>query len=436
VFVRVLRGLWNLRKPAPQLPVLEAPTPAAIADPEAARLTGLLLARQHLTDIFTPARPLSGRSFHSQGGRGGSPFIGREAERERILRTLIEDQAHVLIYGERGLGKTSLANFAVAQAHAAEVVRYVCSADSDFDAIMRGLFHGLPRVFGGPRPVGSGPRHDAVSLLPPHPLRPGDILGPLGSLRGFRLIFLIDEFDRVVSEGARTAIADLIKHCSDRGMPLSFMIIGASDSAEELLGRHPSIQRCVTRVALPLLSDAEVEQIVARGEKAGLNFPASARTCIAELARGVPYMAQLLSLRAGQAALDDGRTTIRGSDLIAAIKAAAVEADPRTQILYDTITRFEGDMAMLGMLRAAAVGTRDEFGRFGVSRDGSSLRVAGVRADPAAWQRALDSGAIRAARGGGLDLYTFSEAMLPQLVLHRAVLAQQEAISSCGPCPA
>ena len=172
----------------------------------------------------------------------------------------------------------------------------------------------------------------------------------------------------MTDEDTRTAVADRIKQLSDLGIPVLFMIIGVSDSPEALLGHHPSIQRCVTHVALPLLKPGQVDQLVERGAaQVGLNFTASARTCIVELARGVPYMAQLLSLRAGQAALDNGRTTILSSDLLAAIEAAAIEADPRILTLYDLATDTERDAPALSVLRAAATGSQDELGALGCS---------------------------------------------------------------------
>ena len=206
---------------------------------------------------------------------------------------------------------------------------------------------------------------------------------------------------------------------------MSFMAIGVSDSAEELLGRHPSIQRCVARIRLPLLPTGAVEHIVAQGAAfAGLYFPNAARSSIAELARGVPYVAQLLSLRAGQSALQGQRLDVRGGDLITAIIAAVAEADPRVTSLYRTLTASESDTAVMRLLRSAAVGHQDEFGRFTVRYEGPLLRVAGAAADPGAWQRVIDTGAIRPGHGDDAGRFTFSEPMLPHLVMQRAVLLQ------------
>lgn len=427
--MRLLRRLWSLPDRGLQAG-RERMVPQEAADGpdfDAARRVALRLARRRLADIFTPTRPLPSTSFDLRQGLLGGGFVGREAEREHIMRLLAEDRAHVVIYGERGRGKTSLANLVTANAMAAgfSVASHVCSARSDFDTIMRGLVQDLLRQLVGPEAVGPEGGGEARNLLPPHAVCPDEALAALGSLCRSRHLLIIDEFDRVTDEATRTAIADMIKQDSDRGMPISFMIVGVSDSAEQLLGHHPSIQRCVARIALPLLTRTDVEDIVSRGEAAGVEYPPSARTCIAELVRGMPYMAQLLALRAGQAALDDGRYRIRGCDLIAAMRRTSNEADPRIRILYDGITHSERDAATLGVLRAAAAGVWDEMGRFSVHRDGPFLRVAGVRVDPTAWRRVLDSGAVRSVHDSGPRLYVFNHTLLPHLVLQRAVLSRQ-----------
>ena len=117
-----------------------------------------------------------------------------------------------------------------------------------------------------------------AALLPVGKLQPGEVIDRLAASRRLRLVLMIDEFDRITDEATRTAMADLVKQCSDSRMPLSLMIIGVSDSPEQLIGRHPSVQRCLARVAVPLLEDAEVEEIVACGAKAGLDYSPAIRS--------------------------------------------------------------------------------------------------------------------------------------------------------------
>ena len=381
--------------------------------------------RQRLAETFTPSRPLSGLPHRT--GQSLVPIFGREAERARAVRVLMEDHAHLLIFGDRGLGKTSLANVVVEQVQSAGVVvaRHVCSVEDDFDTIMRRLVAELPSLRMGVVTDIARPGISEEKLLPESALRPADVLDGLAHFRRLRLLLVLDEFDRIADQQTRSYMADLLKQCSDRHLPLSFLIIGVSDSAEQLIGQHPSIQRCLSRIALPLLTDADLDGIVMRGEDAGLTIPAPARACITRLSLGLPYMAQLLALRAGQAALAASRTTVEGADILAAINAAATESDPSVQEFYQRVTSGEQDTRMLRLLRAAATGNRDAFGHFKV--DGADRRtvdpiVAGAPVDRATLARALDVGAIRRVPNAPSSRYAFGAAMLPHLVMQRLVL--------------
>ena len=117
-------------------------------------------------------------------------------------------------------------------------------------------------------------------------------------------MLVVDEFDRVSDVATRTRLADTIKLLSDRAAPILFIVVGVSENLEELLGRHPSIQRNIVGVPLPLLKDTEIRTLLERGaQDAGLVFPPIARDAIAAFARGVPYIAQLLALHAGYSVL-------------------------------------------------------------------------------------------------------------------------------------
>ena len=413
VSVRVLRQFWK-RDATPQRPAI----PDTAPDPEVVRRRRLLLARQRLAGIFTPSGPVA--AAQDTDDPDGGSLVGRETEREQILRALIEDRMHVLIHGERGMGKTSLANFAVAQLHRADflLARHVCAAGEGFDTILGALVGELRRTAAARDPA-------LAARLPARPLPPMEARAALETLRDVRTVLVVDEFDRIADDATRIAFADLLKYCSDRRLPLSFLLVGVAETAGQLLGGHPSVQRCLARLALPLLADAEIERIVARGEEAGLSVPPPLRRGVAGLARGIPYMAQLLSLRAGQAALTEGRMELRGEDLHAAIDAAIAEADPAAQTLYDRATAGGRDAAMVQLLRAAAAGARDPFGRFAAENGPAGFRVAGIAADPEAFRRALGAGAIRPVPQG--SFYAFGCTLLPPLVLLRTVQERRAA---------
>ena len=335
----------------------------------------------------------------------------------------MEDRSHVILYGERGYGKTSLANLVTSAFRSAglPVSRHVCAISSDFDSIMRSLFRGLPlRSLDLAVPGAVDGMRGSDALLPTHPVQPADVAAVSARFRAVRPVLVIDEFDRVADDATRGALADTIKQLSDQSVGPFFLIIGVSHDLEQLLGRHPSIQRCISAIALPVLQLSELEEIVARGgRESGIEFPEAARTSIAILARGIPYVAHLLALRAGQAALERGEEVVSGASLTQAILAAKHEADPRIAGLYDMLTRAGQDAGMVALLRSAA-GHYDAFGRFALHPAPGGIRLGRIKDGARNWHRLQQSGAV-AAVGGRPDRFAFTEAMLPVYVMLRAV---------------
>ena len=66
-----------------------------------------------------------------------------------IFQAIADEGAQVVVYGERGHGKTSLVNLVAAAASSSGymVGRCTCTLDIDFDEIMRSLARHLSRSF-------------------------------------------------------------------------------------------------------------------------------------------------------------------------------------------------------------------------------------------------------------------------------------------------
>jgi len=85
---------------------------------------------------------------------------------------------------------------------------------------------------------------------------------------------------------------------------LTLLLIGVSQDVDDLLGKHPSLQRTLVTIPLPLMTAAEIEAIILGGEqRSGLRFASAVRQRIVELAQGLPYHAQLLCLFAARNAV-------------------------------------------------------------------------------------------------------------------------------------
>ncbi len=403
----VASGAHPLDMPAFQLKIeRDAPTFSRVPDP----VEGVYAA---LRAAFTPTQPK----------RLVRLFTGRRAQIERIIGAIERDRAHVIVFGDRGRGKTSLANVVahLARSGGYTVARFSCMTGVTFDDIVRGLLRDLPSNLmlgtgGDDRRAVTDPGDGCVSMLPSGPLGPRELAALPLRLRVQHLILMIDEFDRVDDPAVKSKLADSIKLMSDRSLAVTIVAIGVSDSLDHLLGEHPSIQRNLIGVPLPLMEATEIRNLVETAAQAArIPFAPAVVDAIVRVARGVPYFAQLLGLHAGQFALDRGGTTVEAADFEAAIDRVVGEADPHVVGAYEKgVGGIEGG-AVRDALFALATAPADSFGAIRGERNGPPLGM------PARIWDALtrDAGILRGFAGTGPARYVFVHATMPQYVVMR-----------------
>ena len=271
-----------------------------------------------LRDAFTPTRPKHNAAL----------FSGRYKQMQRIIAAIEEERAHIVVYGERGSGKTSLANVLAGKAEDAGyfVLRLACNSELSFEDIFRGLLRRMP-----------------ATLLP-------DGIGAT-SRAG------VDNFDQLAGGH-----------------------VGVADNVRELLGKHPSLQRTLVTVPMPLMTRREIDGIIASGEeKSGLRFDPWVRQTIVDFAQGLPYHAQLLSLFAARNAIRRQSSRIEREDLRYAVQRAAEEAEPRLKEAYDLAIGPHESASFRDVLFHAARCRTDEFGTFSAADV-----VAAARPEPGA----------------------------------------------------
>ena len=369
-FIKAARGWLRMERPAERRPLGPSRVPGASSP----------------NDAFTPTRPQSGRRS----------LVGRHVELARIVDGLLDDQAHVVLYSERGRGKTSLSNLAVEtlRQRGVTVARYACEASTDFDSLIRGLLCDLPASLMVERPAEKG-FEGCEAILPYRSLSSQDVARIPDRLTCPILVFAIDEFDRVTDSQTRTRLADTIKLLSDRAIPLHFMIVGVSATLEQILGEHPSIERNIVAMHLPLLSDDEVARMLAKGaQQAGIAFGDAAVDLVATVARGMPYMAQLLGLRIAQTALRRGAQTVAVADLKTAVQRLLDETGSTVLSIHAALSEGPLGAEAQAALRLVANADQDCWGRMSVVHTGSYVMVGGARISPGAWSLLLASGVV------------------------------------------
>jgi Cdc6-like AAA superfamily ATPase len=274
---------------------------------------------RELNDAFRPAAPIDRRAL----------FSGRTAQLGDLFAVADQPGQHALVYGERGVGKTSLVVVAGQTLAAADVriARATCDRSDDFESVWAKALDEMQYTMSRPGIGFAGEAREATvggGRLLKADATPHDVLRALEALTGQgRAMVFIDEFDRLAVREARLLFADTIKSLSDRLPNVTVVLVGVADDAAELIEEHRSIERALRTIHMPRMSHGELSQIVERGiAEARLTIEPDAVAEIATLADGFPHYAHLLGQEAGRVALEDLRAHVMPED----VRTAASEA--------------------------------------------------------------------------------------------------------------
>ncbi len=302
-------------------------------------------ARIALRNAFTPAQPVTDRRM----------FAGRLRVLHRLIEVIEDRLSHVVVFGERGIGKTSLLHILsdLAQESRYLVLRGTCGAGSRFDEMFRNLLQEVPILYlRNVSPTDHVVEEGATlaSRLPEGAFDARELSDLLGQVTGTRILILLDEYDRLESEQFRQYTAELIKNLSDRAAPVQLIIAGVSSNLHELVGYIPSIRRNVIGLPVPRLTPEEVQSIIGIGEtNAGMRFDPKIVELIYALSNGSPYMTRLICHHACGIALDEGRRDVTRLDVEASLDRMVEEAEGRLSFTTaQRVRRLEiGDRASL-----------------------------------------------------------------------------------------
>lgn len=320
-----------------------------------------LTHKVRLSSVFTPSAPINRLDL----------FSGRKEQMDRVLNAIFQRGQHVVMYGERGVGKTSLANvisdwLRVLEKHNYQVVRYNCAATSVFSSIWQGVCRELS-FNRGTRSVGFTPAEQSsapMDLYIPNTAGSEDIRLVLQQV-GTSTIIVIDEFDRVKDTATANLMADTIKSLSDHSVDATLIIIGVADSIDDLISEHRSIERAIVQIQIPRMSDSELLQIIDKGfEKAEFQTDNETKRHIAALSQGLPHNTHELALFGGFSAIADDRLQVNEEDLASAIKAAVANAKQTIVSTYHRAINSPHQNLYKEVLLAAALARTDELEYF------------------------------------------------------------------------
>lgn len=330
------------------------------------------MAKLSPVNVFTPAAEME--DVHR--------FAGRAGELQSLARALESEGVQIVIYGNRGVGKSSLARLLDRMARGdQEVIDRLASPPHE-------LFDFLTIWFSCDDSVDSIPRlllrllSDDAALASWVPFKvveaegTGSVSGKLDvkvvSIQGTKsgsikhaaqeletdvvsvfnnaldnlarsgvatggILIIIDEFDRIRD---RSGLASLMKTLAPIGV--TFALVGVASTVQELITEHESVARQLSdgSIRVPPMSRGEMHEIFNRAEallEGGQKFLPEAREWIIDVARGHPFYVHLIGKHSLLKAIERGDTDISEEAARDALREIALKGSaPIQEATYKT----------------------------------------------------------------------------------------------------
>ncbi|MDO6451965.1 ATP-binding protein [Neptunomonas phycophila] len=323
-----------------------------------------LISESKVRGVFTPFSPIHKSELLS----------GREAEISSILSSLNTPGQHALIYGNRGIGKSSLAN--VISKLAKDSLNYSvyikkCSSEDSFTSLVSVILEPLGYdvrctesvkehsegagaklgvgLFGGN--IGSNRkktdkiRHDMQFSSPSWAAK---------ALKDSCSLLIIDEADMLDGDEEKLKLAEFIKHLSDYESSLKVLVVGISSTGRDLVCNHRSLERCLNEISLQPIGIKALRNIVESGaNELELNFDSDVIDDIVDISGGYPHFVHLIALKCAEEAIVAENKHIVPTDLNKALGLAAKFSEGNLKRAYEAAIRKNTENSRKVLLAAA-----------------------------------------------------------------------------------
>lgn len=255
-----------------------------------------------LYSVVRPAEPIDANEF----------LFGRSDQVDTLEMALHAPGRHVFIFGERGVGKSSLAHtVAFNMQEQADPLLVSCVPESTLAGIVADAFRDAIERMDTRKSEWSASASIGVSATwikvehkshrQQEKVEINDVssavyaLGLLTKIHSDAPYIVIDEFDRISSLEEKEKFGTLLKQLGDKKSPVKIIFTGIGESLHELLGGHASSSRQIQELKLhPLLWGGRYEIIDRAFNEFGLTVPDDVRFRIAGLSDGFPHYVHLI----------------------------------------------------------------------------------------------------------------------------------------------
>lgn len=303
-----------------------------------------------LTDHFTPSKEIQTLSR----------LYGRQNALQRIERALGSQGRHIFLYGDRGVGKTSVARTAaVLHNSGGHAPIYVSCGASGYGDALQAIGNAVLEIekrfeppvsgrSGGLSAFGFGASLNLGSAGTPGIAKPEtlnqslDIIRYVCSKRPGRLVIVVDEMERLTSKDDRNKFAELIKNLSTIDADFRFIFCGIASDVDELLNSHESAGRILEAIKLEKLRHDELWKIItSAGDAVGLQIDREMLIRIGQISDGFPHYVHLIGEELFWQSFDDldQVTSVTRTHYVAAIKGALQRTEAALRNGYQRATQ-------------------------------------------------------------------------------------------------
>jgi Cdc6-like AAA superfamily ATPase len=346
-----------------------------------------------VAQVFTPNTPVSEKDM----------FSGRIDQIRKIVDVIFQKGQHAIIFGDRGVGKTSLANVLAKIIPAPKTenelvcVRINCDTLDTFGSVWKKAL-GEMKLIATKEGIGFTPEILESSflpetLLPDNNISPDDVRKALLTISNSLLpIMIIDEFDRL-PENVKRLFADLIKSISDHALATTVILIGVGDSVEQLIKEHESVSRALVQINMPRMTQDEIREIIKNSlSKINMTIEPQALNNISSLSKGLPHYAHLIGKHCAREALNESSLVIKDDHFKKATTKAINEAQHSIRTAYHAAIRSTKKVNLFSdVILACSLVQVNELGEFAAQDVRAPMRlITGRSYEIAAFARHLD----------------------------------------------
>lgn len=309
------------------------------------------ILKQILSENLTPSDSI----------RTPDRLFGREKTLRDIDRAFSSQGRQVFIFGDRGVGKTSLA-LTAAYLHTGienDPIYVMCGKTNNFGQTIQAIGNAtipvekrLERLStGGAFNLSVGgfgvgmtdPTNQSAGIAAPQSLTEAlDIIRYVGSKRQNTTIIIVDELERVEGDNEREKFAEFIRNIPELNANVRFIFCGIMHDVDQLLTSHPSAGRILETIELKRLNHSDLWKILTVvAEKLHIELQQEALIRIGQISDGFPHYVHLIGEALFWSMFDDPNETKRSapSHYKAGITGALQRVESALRVQYEKATK-------------------------------------------------------------------------------------------------